>query len=103
MYHSPSPHSSHSGSYKDWNLFVSDKIQKWVKEFNWLIDCPDDRDVILIRYEDLKENAASEIGRILDFLSFHLNSTFHQLLINYYVKLFMIRINSPNSSSEAPS
>ncbi len=68
--------SIHSGSYKNWNFFVNDRIQKWVKEFNWIIGCPDDRDVILVRYEDLKQNVTREIGRMLDFLSFHLSSTY---------------------------
>ena len=62
--------SLHLETYSRWTKFVEEQAKRWKVHFDWLLKCPDDRDIILVRYEDLKQDLLHEMERILTFLHF---------------------------------
>ena len=61
-------------TYSHWTKFVEEQIERWKVHFDWLLKHPKDRDVILVRYEDLKRDLLPQIERILTFLRFSYTS-----------------------------
>ena len=59
-----------SETYSHWTKFVKEQAKHWKVHFDWLLKRPDDRDIILVRYEDLKQDLLHEMERILAFLHF---------------------------------
>ena len=55
-------------TYSHWTMFVEQQIKRWNAHFDWLLKCPLDRDIILVRYEDLQSNVVLQVERILRFL-----------------------------------
>ena len=62
--------SSLSETYSRWTKFVEGQTKHWKVYFDWLLKRPADRDIILVRYEDLKKGLLHEVERILTFLHF---------------------------------
>ena len=57
-------------TYSHWTKFVEKQTERWKIYFDWLLKHPADLNIILVRYEDLKENLLHEIERVLTFLHF---------------------------------
>ena len=45
-------------------------MKHWKVHFDWLLKRPKDHNIILVRYEDLKQDLLREMERILTFLQF---------------------------------
>lgn len=47
----------------------------WVERIqNWVLNRPSGHPVIVVRYEDLKQDTMMEVGRMLGFLNLHISS-----------------------------
>ena len=58
---------NHLGQNKEWNHFVNSRISKWKKVIAfWLVDWH--KPVIVVTYEQLKQQTSYEIKKILDFI-----------------------------------
>ena len=60
----------HLGQNKEWNQFVNSRISRWKKMITfWLVDWQ--HPVIVVTYEQLKEQTSHEIKKMLDFIGLH--------------------------------
>ena len=76
-------------TYSRWTNFVEDQIQRWKVHFDWLLKCPSDRDIILVRYEDLKNDLVDEMGKILTFLHFPYTRKLRSSSVHQFYPIFI--------------
>ena len=85
----------HTGTFNEtffmnnlkWKKFVNDNINRWRGYFNWMINIPKGHTILVIRYEDLKDNVITEMRKILDFL--------HYKTIGIYMMTYACTFNMP--------
>ena len=53
-----------------WQHFVYQYTAQWKRFFNWMVDIPEGHTILLIRYEDLKQNITNEMRKVLKFLHY---------------------------------
>jgi len=60
----------HPGNNREWNRFVTQRVERWKILFSWAINSTDDHPTLVVRYEDLKQNIIHETKRMVEFLGF---------------------------------
>ena len=62
--------SFHAGDNKEWDRFLRGRCHKWQTHFTSWIITSKNHPILVVRYEDLKDNTLGEMERMLDFLGF---------------------------------
>ena len=61
---------NHLGQNKEWNQFVNSRISRWKKMITfWLVDWK--YPVIVVTYEQLKQQTSYELKKMLGFIGLH--------------------------------
>ena len=57
-----------------WVKFARSHIARWRKGFEWVLSTPPGHKLLVVTFEELKENRISVVDRMLDFLHYKITS-----------------------------